>query len=58
MQRGRRQGVPNRISGSGQNCRLTDLNYATCGRVVEETLEMQHEKGWQSLDEDLLARLT
>ena len=36
--------------------RLADLDYATCGRVVEEALEMQHENRRQRFDEDLLAR--
>lgn len=35
---------------------LADLDYATCGRIVEEALEIQHENRWQRFDEDLLAR--
>jgi len=29
----------------GELHRLADLDYAACGRVVEEALEMQHENG-------------
>ena len=53
-----RQGVLNGILSSGKELhRVTDIKYATCGRVVEEALEMQDENGRQSFDGDLLARL-
>ena len=36
---------------------LADLNYATCGFIVPETLEMENENGWKRLNEHLLARI-
>jgi hypothetical protein len=36
---------------------LADLNYATCGCIVPETLEMENENGWKRLNEDLAGRI-
>ena len=36
---------------------LADLNYAACGCIVPETLEMENENGWKCLNEHLLARI-
>jgi hypothetical protein len=38
--------------------RFADLHYATCSRIVQETLEMEDKYGWKRLDEHLLACLT
>jgi len=35
--------------------RLVDLDHATCGRIVDEALELEDEYGWKVLDEHLLA---
>ena len=37
--------------------RLADLSRTACGRIVLETLEMENENEWKSLDEHLLARI-
>ena len=42
----------------GKPDRLADLNYAACGRIVLETLEMENENGWKRLKKHLLACIT
>jgi hypothetical protein len=37
--------------------RFTDLNYVIRGDIVQEPPKMEHENGWERLDEHLLARL-
>jgi hypothetical protein len=36
---------------------LSNLNYAICGRIIQEKLKMEDENGWKGLEEHLLARI-